>query len=73
MKNITHILLKLVSDEQWKPMPRKKNPLNPRSYLWQLMRLYAARGAMASWGIPVEAIAASMLLRDRAKKKKSLE
>jgi len=28
------------------------------------MQAYAARGSMASWGLPFEAIAASMLLRD---------
>ena len=72
MKNKTQLLLEAIEGEQWKPMPRKKHPLNPRSYLWRAIRLYAARASMASWGLPYEAIAASMLLKDRDKEKKTL-
>ncbi len=70
MKDIIKTLLAVIYREQWTPIPRKKNPLNPRSYLWRTIRLYAARGSMASWGLPYEAIAASMLLKDRDKEKK---
>ena len=70
MKNITTSLMKAVQGEQWQPVPRKKHPLNPRSYLWRIIRLYAARASMASWALPFEAIAASMLLKDRDKEKK---
>lgn len=35
-----------------------------RSFLWEIMRCYVARCSMASWGLPFEAIAAAMLLRE---------
>ncbi len=62
-------LLDSIHDEQWTPVPRKKNPIGARTSLWRSIRLYAARASMASWGLPFEAIAASMLLKDRDKER----
>jgi hypothetical protein len=47
---------------------RRKNPLNPRRFLWQIIRSAAARGSMPCWALPFEAIAASMLLKKNRSK-----
>jgi hypothetical protein len=49
---------------------RKKDPLNPRRYLWQMIKSSAAHGSIPCWGLPFEAIAASLLLKDRHKRRK---
>jgi hypothetical protein len=48
----------------------KKDPLNTRSFLWQIILSYLAHGSMPSWGLPFETIAASILLKDRDGDKK---
>jgi hypothetical protein len=48
----------------------KKDPLNTRSFLWQIILSTLAHGSMPSWGLPFETIAASILLRDRDGDKK---
>jgi hypothetical protein len=71
MKSIIDTLDRLIRREAWTAFYRKKrkNPLNTRDFLWRVIRLYAMRASMPSWGLPFEAIAASVLLKDRDKKK----
>ena len=56
-----------------RPILKRRKSINVRSYLWQIIRLSVTRCAMASWGLPFEAIAASMLLRDRKRRKERPE
>jgi hypothetical protein len=45
---------------------RKKYPLNARRLLWKVITSAIAHGSMPCWGLPFEAIAASLLLKDRS-------
>jgi hypothetical protein len=48
---------------------RKKYPLNARRLLWKAITSAIAHGSMPCWGLPFEAIAASLLLKDRSQRK----
>jgi len=41
------------------------------NFLARSIRLYAARGSMASWGLPFEAIASALLLDKTGKRRGS--
>ena len=49
---------------------RRKKLISPRSFLWQIIRSPLAHGSMPCWGIPFEAIAANLLIKDREARKK---
>jgi len=51
----------------------KKDPLDTRRYLWQVIRSWTATGSMPCWALPFESIAAALLLKDRSRKRKKTE
>jgi hypothetical protein len=73
MKNIPRPVVHPLPAAPHKSRRVKKDPLNPRSFLWQIILSYLAHGSMPSWGLPFETIAASILLRDRDGENKSAD
>jgi hypothetical protein len=53
------------------PSPRRTDPLNPRRYLWHLLKSCAAVGSIPCWAQPIEAIAALLLLKEGRRKLKN--
>ncbi len=62
--NLMQTIDQLIQSESWHPIGpvrKRKKPEKMHEYLERILRLTAARASMASWGLPFEAIAASLL------------